>query len=586
MSYGWSSILFLVMIYLPSCSTVSPKRDKVQKIAIDKRDELPTSLWSPSKREIYAGYYFMIGEYKSLERSWVDANRWYEAAYHLDSNSFLAWKSISSLAQSGRLTDAMYRAKKIILLYPRDMRLRTLYGQLLVRMGMIEEGVRELEKSLVLDPTQTEPYLTLIQVHEYQQKPRKALVVAKDLVEKNPSYSDGWSIIARLYLATKQPSNALYPAKMAYDLMSNDPEKVLVYAFALEMNGKSRQAVALYEALFRLNPTNNELIARMVRLYNQIGDLEGAVELLKEVSKRSDTGGAGAKVQLAILLWELKRFDQAEKILSDLHKQYPDSDRVTYMAGLGREKVKAFESAIATYNKIDSASPFYRHAQLRVIGIYRSLGKQEKSLEIINSHIANKRVDPEEFYSLGASIYSDQGKPDNAISLLQQGIDENPDSVGLIFLLAVYYEKSDKKEDCVATLRLVIEKDPRHSSALNYLGYLFAEQGKNLDEAEDLITKALQIKPRDGFYLDSLGWVYYKRKNYRKALEILLQAESVLPTEGVILEHLGDVYKQIRQPQKALDYYRRAVKGRLDDRDRGRVEEKLRDFKNTNAVSS
>ena len=94
-----------------------------------------------------------------------------------------------------------------------------------------------------------------------------------------------------------------------------------------------------------------------------------------------------------------------------------------------------------------------------------------------------------------------------------------------------------------------------------------------------MIERALEIKPNDGFYLDSLGWVYFQNEDYDKAEELLTRAHKLIPDEGVILEHLGDVALARGQETTALDFYERALKSRLEPRDRPRVEKKIVELK-------
>ena len=93
-----------------------------------------------------------------------------------------------------------------------------------------------------------------------------------------------------------------------------------------------------------------------------------------------------------------------------------------------------------------------------------------------------------------------------------------------------------------------------------------------------MIKRALQLKPNDGYYLDSLGWVYYQQKKYPEALKILKQAIKVVPNEGVILEHVADTYKALGDRQKAIEFYEKATKGRIEDRDRERIMKKYREM--------
>jgi tetratricopeptide (TPR) repeat protein len=98
--------------------------------------------------------------------------------------------------------------------------------------------------------------------------------------------------------------------------------------------------------------------------------------------------------------------------------------------------------------------------------------------------------------------------------------------------------------------------------------------GINLDEAEQLIRKALDQKPNDGYITDSLAWVYFKRGQYEKALPLLEKAVSLVPDDPIILEHLGDVYNKLGLTEKALQSYQRSIKN--GHTDKASIEKKIR----------
>jgi tetratricopeptide (TPR) repeat protein len=124
----------------------------------------------------------------------------------------------------------------------------------------------------------------------------------------------------------------------------------------------------------------------------------------------------------------------------------------------------------------------------------------------------------------------------------------------------------------------LIAKDPDNAAALNYLGYMFAEDGSNLDEAETLIQRALKLQPANGGYLDSLGWIYYKKGQYKRAMEVLERAVALDKNEGVIWEHLGDVLVALGQKKSALEKYREALKLKNDSRDEARIRKKFEEL--------
>jgi tetratricopeptide (TPR) repeat protein len=116
-----------------------------------------------------------------------------------------------------------------------------------------------------------------------------------------------------------------------------------------------------------------------------------------------------------------------------------------------------------------------------------------------------------------------------------------------------------QKRESIQQLKTAIKKEPFHVMALNYLGYTYAEQGTHLEEAEDLIKRALKFSPNDGYILDSLGWVYFKKKKFDEAVIELEKAWKLAPNDPAIGEHLGDVYVKKTLWEKALKIYRRIL---------------------------
>jgi Flp pilus assembly protein TadD len=124
-------------------------------------------------------------------------------------------------------------------------------------------------------------------------------------------------------------------------------------------------------------------------------------------------------------------------------------------------------------------------------------------------------------------------------------------------------------------MKRAIEINPQNAAALNYLGYTWAEMGIHLDEAERLIERALKIEPNDGFYIDSLGWVYYQKGDYMRAVEQLERAVEITVDDPTIIEHLGDAYEKIGKRDLALVRYRDALKRSKEEEQTKRIREKI-----------
>lgn len=549
-----------------------PRSDEIRPGSIDD-DKVPMDLWSPTRRKANASFYYLTGEYEALNRNMGKARKFLENAYNLDPNPFLASKLIEAKANED-VEGGLQLAKKMVLLYPRNGEIQLLYGRLLSAAGQFDKAEQHIRLATQYAPGNVEAYVVLLQLLQAQQKYKEAVSIAKEMLRNTPEFSEGWMQLARLQLTLKQKKQALEPARRAYELDTNDPERVHLYAVVLDINGESKKAINLYEAVLRLDPTNDDLISRMVGLYKQLGTLEDALKMLQNTEKEAKREVPGIRLQMAFVFWEMQKFKEASELLDQLAQRNPQAERIVYMSGLGQERTQQYERALKTYEGFDSSSEFYVHSRYRMIELHRRSGNIEAALAVVREVIDTQVDRSADFYPLGANILGSRQRYDDAIKLLDEGYGKYPERVDLLFLKAVNLEKAQRFDETVTTLKQVIAKEPEHAAAHNYLGYLYAEKGINLEEAEFHVKKALEIKPEDGYYLDSLGWIYFQQGNYKKALDVLLRANELVPNEAVVLEHLGETYEMLGEVKKALEIYGKASKAKMEDKDRLRIQEK------------
>ena len=581
----YANLTFVVLVLaLAGCRTSKPEKglldgeslDEVE-IQPDTFESVPPSLWPVGQRQATAGYYYLVGESMALNGELEKSAEMFDVAYNLDANSFLGEKLIATKLQAGKVEGVLADAKRMVLMYPKSADLRLLYGQVLLSKGLSDAAIGEYQKALSLDPDNEEIYLQLVAVYQSLGKNADAERTARELTKRIPTSAAAWSVLSRLLIVNGHAAQALEPARRAYQIQSSSPDLTLIYAYTLELNKKTKEAVQLYETLFRLNPTNPEIVARMVRLYRETGGIKEALELLNEMVESPNGDKPGVQLHRAYLLWELNRFEEAAKILAKLAADNPEDDRLRYLAGLGYEKTEQHSAALDMYKGIAEDSPFKKQAIFRAVVVLQIQKKADEAL--ILARQLSSAVDADwESFALESGLQSDAGHYEAAIAVLDTGIQKFPDAPRLYFLKGVNQEKFGKIEDCIASMKKVIELEPGNGTALNFLGYLYAERGNNLAEAESLIRKALELKPGDGYFLDSLGWVFYQKKNYPEALKILMQANQAAPNEAIIFEHIADVHKAQGDKDAAIKYYRDASNLKAEDRDLARIRAKLQEL--------
>jgi len=191
---------------------------------------------------------------------------------------------------------------------------------------------------------------------------------------------------------------------------------------------------------------------------------------------------------------------------------------------------------------------------------------------------------PVEMYEALAASLQQSGRAEEAVRLLRKAVADRPREEALRYALAVAQDKSGDRDGAIGTMQGLLEMNPEHADAMNFVGYSWAERGVRLDDAEKLLSRALEIKPDNAFFLDSLGWIEFQKGDYARAVGLLEHADALTAPEPTILEHLGDAYRRTRRPAEAATAYRRALKAFDEGAEadaptqRSEIERKLRDL--------
>lgn len=165
-----------------------------------------------------------------------------------------------------------------------------------------------------------------------------------------------------------------------------------------------------------------------------------------------------------------------------------------------------------------------------------------------------------------AEIYLEVERIEQGEILLRGWVKSDEDNPDAHYYLGSYLFRAAGLEQAEAPLRRVIELDDSHGPALNFLGYSLADDGVKLEEALELIQRALEIDPWNGAYLDSLGWVYFRMGRFEEAREPLEAAARELPADAVVLEHLGDLYERCGEDELAIFAWGQALDNGSDNR--------------------
>ena len=251
-------------------------------------------------------------------------------------------------------------------------------------------------------------------------------------------------------------------------------------------------------------------------------------------------------------------------------------DPASFAAYLGQAYVAArrFREALEVLEPLRAERPQdYRVVQLAA----RALAGADRTAEAVDllRGAIDESPSPDR-YLLLSQVLSEARQAGDAHKLLDEAEARFPADISIPFQRGALYESAGETDRAEAAFRDVLERDPRHAPALNYLGYMLAERGVRLDEALALIERALAIDPDNGAYLDSLGWAYYQLKQFDRAHFHLARAAEQLPSNSVVQDHLGDALAALGRREEAIAAWTRALAGDREAVEVAAIEGKIR----------
>ncbi|MDD3725976.1 MAG: tetratricopeptide repeat protein [Candidatus Ratteibacteria bacterium] len=226
-----------------------------------------------------------------------------------------------------------------------------------------------------------------------------------------------------------------------------------------------------------------------------------------------------------------------------------------FSLGLLYDKQKREKESIECFEKVVSLNPSEIVSYSFLASTYYSGGNREKARYYLEEAIKNG-IKSAHLYQFLGIIYMDEKEYDKAEDILNKSI-KIDDLSNTRFYLGILYDKTERQEMMEEQMKKAIEIDPNNAMALNYLGYTYLINDKNIEEAYKMIRKACRIDPDNGAFLDSLGWAYYKMGNYRLAKKYLEKAVEK-EKDPEVYEHLGYVYMKLKEYDKALLWFGKA----------------------------
>ncbi len=510
--------------------------------------------------------------------------------------------------------------------HPKDADAFLTLGRLYKLQQDSVESEKAFKKAMDLDPGNEEAISGLAMVYSDLGDNKRAAEMLKLLSDKQPSLNNLLSL-AGSYEQTSDYALAAETLKRARKLDPDNEQIQRALARDLSLADKLDEAAELYQELLKAKPKDWEAHLRLSQIYRQQNKFDKARQSLDEAKKGDPNNIEVLYHEVGLLEGEGKTEEaigaMKQVVTATAKRNYSASEKgqramLLERLGILYRSEDRYADAVATFQELAALDPAqaargqaqvadtwrqakdYAKANEEIEQAYKKY-PNDRTVRIVRANIMAEtgRVDQgaadirkmldgksdRETYLLIAQLYekaknyAEMGKAIDAAEKLSMS---NEDKETIHFMRGAMLEKLKKTDQSEAEFKKILAMNPSSASALNYLGYMWADRNVKLDEALGMIKKALDQEPNNGAFLDSLGWVYFRLGKLDDAATYLRRALDRSGKDPTVNDHLGDVYAKQGKWKDAAAQWERSVKlydqspqGEHDSAEAAKVRKKL-----------
>lgn len=547
------------------------------------RFSLPSSLENfetqnqhPANLQAKADYFFTMGETYSLDGESRKSIESYKTVLLYDPESPTVYLRLAvESVKLGMISEGIEYCESALKIDPKRIDTHLLLAGLHTSIKAYDRAIQGYEEVLKLDKSNTEAPLYLGAVYAEKKQYKKALSYFSRLADDD-DYKNGYLVeyyMGRVYQEINQNREAEAAFRRSLNKKSDFYDGLMALGALYELQGQKEKEIDLYVKFQRENGPQINLAEALSQIFLSRKEYERALEQLSLIEELGDEA-LSAKVKIALIYVEQKKYDQAIKKFEETLEMAPESDKVRFYLAALFEEMKEFDKAIKYFQEVPSDSNYFSESVVHAAYLLRQKNELQAARNTLERGL-DLKPESAQMYSLYATVMDGLGEGAGALPRLEQGVDRFPTNVQLLYYFGILNDKAQKKEVMLKAMRKVLELDPKHAQAINYMAYTFADSGENLSEAEALARKALALSPDYPFIMDTLGWVLFKQGKISESIPWLEAAYSSYPKESVFADHLGDAYRQYNLPIKAQEMYRRALLSESDGDRQKNIEIKL-----------
>jgi tetratricopeptide (TPR) repeat protein len=546
------------MLNLIACSllfqacTAAPPRPPATPVIASVLASAPAKPSLP-QGDARASYHFMLGYQAEMEQNPEQAIKEYQTALQHDpSSDYLKARLAVLYFATGDLASAIRFADQVAEAPDQDAQLLGQIGGMYAAAGNPDKALTLFQRAIDKDPQKSDHYFAKGLLLANQKRFTEAEETINLGIKAGPESALGHYYLGRIGIESKNLEKAVGNFERALTLNPSFEPAYVALGSVYETNQQRDKAIAVYRRyLHGINPKNREIRHHLIRL--QVG-AKNYQEALAELESMlaEDPNDLDAQLRIGLIYGEQKNYPKAIERLTNILALRPAELRIRDYLGYLYEESKNFPKAVEAYSTNVKLEPTYFEGHLHLGVLQYRLKQFREAIEHLRQATALNPKLPEPHIVLGLAYFQLE-QFDSALQAFAEGLRHNPDNADLHFNAGTAYDKLNRFEEVVRSMETALKLDPHHADALNYLGYSYAERGMKIEEAITLTKQAVALRPGNGYYVDSLGWAFFKKGLVAEALAELKRAVALVGDDPVIYEHLGEIYLKQQQVSEARE---------------------------------
>jgi tetratricopeptide (TPR) repeat protein len=513
--------------------------------------------------------------------------------------------------ENGEMDKALEAYRKVLNVDPGQSDLASRVAVLLIRQEDFPQAIDILKDAIKANPNDAEPYRQLAYIYaKYLKKTDQAIDYANRAVALNPRDIEAYQRLVEIEFAAGEEKKAIEVLDRATKVRSDDAnfwtrlgKLYVAILFKPDSQPKPDELRRVNEIFKKATEHANDdptVLKDVADYYASSKQLKEAIPLyLRVLEVQPDDANAREKLATGFILTNQR--DKAVEMLEQIIKEHPekyqpydllaqvlDEEARSLQRANRPEEAKArFAKVAANYEQSLLINSNHAGTYLRLAELFLGpLKDPQRALKFLAEARRRFPGAPEIVYYL-AIAQREAKQIQQAVATFEEALhdaelDEDNEIVNAKFYFnyGATAEQAGLYEKAADLLRKSIALDPANAAeAYNYLGYMWADHNMHLDEAEEMIKHALEIEPNNGSYLDSLGWVEFRKGKFDQALVDLLRAAKTIERDDpIVFEHIGDIYLKLDRVSEALGSWQKALA--LDPKNK-KLAEKIESTKTT-----